>query len=71
MEEKQIGINAGIVWNLLEGKECVEQSQLKKNSKLTEAEFWAAIGWLSREGKLVSATEKKGRKTVNLFSLAY
>ena len=70
MESDLIGKNAGIIWSLLEGKESVEVTKLKKDSKLSEAEFWAAIGWLSREGKLNTTTEKKGRKTVSYFSLA-
>ena len=70
MEQSLIGKNAGILWTLLQGKENEEVTKLKKESKLSDAEFWAAIGWLSREGKLNSTTEKKGRKTVNLFSLA-
>ena len=69
MEQELIGKNAGILWNLLNGKKIEEVSKLKKESKLNDAEFWSAIGWLSREGKLVSTTEKKGRKNICLFSL--
>lgn len=42
---------------------------LKKESKLSDAEFWAAIGWLSKEDKLVFTTEKVGKKTVKAYSL--
>lgn len=69
MEQSLIGKNAGILWTLLQGKENEEVTQLKKESKLSDAEFWAAIGWLSREGKLNCTTEKKGRKNVTSFSL--
>ena len=70
MEQSLIGKNAGILWTILQGKENEEVSKLKKESKLSDAEFWAAIGWLSREGKLVCTEEKKGRKTMTFFALA-
>ena len=70
MEQSLIGKNAGILWTLLQGKENEEVTKLKKESKLSDAEFWAAIGWLSREGKLNCSTEKKGRKSLTFFSLA-
>ena len=70
MDQALIGKNAGVIWTILQGKENEEVAKLKKESKLTDAELWAAIGWLSREGKLVCTTEKKGRKTMTYFSLA-
>lgn len=70
MDQTLIGKNAGVIWTILQGKENEEVAKLKKVSKLTDAELWAAIGWLSREGKLVCTTEKKGRKTMTFFSLA-
>ena len=69
MEQSLIGKNAGIVWTTLEGKEKEELTKLKKESKLTDAELWAAIGWLSREDKLTFTKEKKGRKNVEFFAL--
>lgn len=71
MESNLIGKNAGIIWNVLhESNEKVEVARLKKESHLTDDEFWAAIGWLSRENKLVYATEKKGRKNIGYYALA-
>lgn len=58
MEQVLIGQNAGIIWHLLEGKNGVEVSLFKRESKLSESEFWAAIGWLSKEDKLSFSTEK-------------
>lgn len=69
MEQELIGKNAGTVWHLLNGKKSVEVAHLKKESKLSEAEFWAAIGWLSKEDKLDFSSEKVGKKTVKSFSL--
>ena len=70
MDQSLIGKNAGILWTLLQGKDNEEVTKLKKESKLSDAELWAAIGWLSREGKLNCSTEKKGRKSLTFFSLA-
>ena len=69
MDQSLIGKNAGIIWTILEGKEKEELTKLKKESKLTDAELWAAIGWLSREDKLTYSKEKKGRKNVEFFGL--
>lgn len=69
MENVLIGRNAGIIWHILNGKKSVEFTHLKKESKLSDAEFWAAIGWLSKEDKLVFTTEKVGKKTVKAYSL--
>jgi len=40
------------------------------SSQIAETEILAAIGWLAREGKILSVETKKGRRTVELFSLA-
>lgn len=65
-----IGTQAGAVWNMLHEKGRMDLTQLKKETKLTDKEIIAAIGWLAREGKVQSEEVKKGRKTVELFSLA-
>ena len=69
MEQDLIGKNAGVIWHILDGKKSVELTHLKKESKLSDAEFWAAIGWLSKEDKLTFTTEKVGKKTVKTYSL--
>ena len=66
MEQDLIGKNAGVIWHILDGKKSVE---LKKESKLSDAEFWAAIGWLSKEDKLTFTTEKVGKKILKTYSL--
>lgn len=53
---EKIGINAGIVWHVLE-KGRQEMKTIRKTSKLTEKEVYAAMGWLAREGK-ISITEE-------------
>ena len=47
----------------------MDLTKLKKETKLTDKEVVATIGWLTREGKVQSEEVKKGRKTVELFSL--
>lgn len=50
MKEK-IGMNAGIVWQALnEGEK--ELKALKKATKLSEKDMYAALGWLAREDKV-------------------
>ena len=52
MKEK-IGFNAGLVWNALsESKEKANIKDVKKATKLTEKDLYAALGWLAREEKV-------------------
>jgi len=52
MKEK-IGFNAGLVWETLSGsKGILEIKALKKATKLTEKDLYAALGWLAREEKV-------------------
>lgn len=72
MEIQLIGSNAGILWNILNAQEnkTMEIAKFKKEAKLTDPQFWAAAGWLAKEGKLIYSSEKKGKKTVESYSLA-
>lgn len=58
MKEK-IGTNAGRVWTLLDEKGTLSVKDLKKLTKLTEKELYAAFGWLAREEKLILTEEDK------------
>ncbi len=50
MKDK-IGTNAGLVWNaLLVGN--LDIKALKKATKLSEKDVYAALGWLAREDKV-------------------
>ena len=65
-----IGSNAGILWNILNAQDDkMEITKLKKESKLTDAQIWAAAGWLAKEGKLIHSAEKKGKKEVEFYTL--
>lgn len=51
MDISLIGANAGSVWNALHENGELDLTKLKKETKLSETEILAAIGWLAREGK--------------------
>ncbi len=47
----KIGTNAGLVWNAVnEGKKSAKD--IKKATKLTDKDLYAALGWLARESKV-------------------
>lgn len=50
---EKIGSNAGKVWSLLDETGRQEVKELKKATKLTEKDLYAALGWLAREGKVI------------------
>lgn len=70
MDISLIGASAGSVWNALHENGELDLTKLKKETKLSETEILVAIGWLAREGKVLSVETKKGRRIVELFSLA-
>ena len=49
MNKHEIGVNAGIVWNLLSDNAKWSFAKLKKASGLNDKELATAIGWISRE----------------------
>lgn len=52
MSIETIGQCAGIIWSALYTYKSLDFYQLKKVTKLTDAEIYTAIGWLSRENKI-------------------
>jgi cytosine/uracil/thiamine/allantoin permease len=58
MNSEQIGTNAGIVWKILNGSDkYLTIMEIQAISMLPIIEVAAAIGWLSREGKIDSREE--------------
>lgn len=49
---EKIGTNAGKIWMHLDGLGRQHIKELKKATKLTDKELFAALGWLAREGKI-------------------
>lgn len=52
MITNEIGMNAGKIWNLLAGHDEQSIKELKKKTKMSDADFYMAIGWLARECKI-------------------
>lgn len=59
MMNEKIGAHAGLVWGALTERGFKSLKELKKTTKLTEKDLYAAIGWLAREGKLTFEQEQK------------
>jgi len=64
MFSEKIGINAGLIWAALEGRE-LNVKAVKKATKLPEKELNLALGWLAREGK-VTFVELEGELFISL-----
>ena len=62
MDAHTIGVNAGVVWRLLDNNRRWEYSELKAASGLSDRDLNAAIGWLAREDKIQFETERKEKK---------
>lgn len=54
-----IGINAGIIWNLLSERDCMTIREIGEMTHLRDTLIVLALGWLSRENKIafVNANE--------------
>lgn len=65
MITNEIGLNAGKIWNALceDGEQPIKN--LIKKLKMTSPDFYMAVGWLAREGKLYHF-EKDGNMTICL-----
>ena len=48
----KFGTDAGKLWSVLNEQGCLEKEEIKKVSKLSEEDFYSAIGWLARENKI-------------------
>ena len=69
MEINNIGNNAGLVWNALNANGKMTETKLKKETGLASAEFFAALGWLAREGKLNVVSETRCGKECEYYTL--
>lgn len=48
----RFGDNAGKIWIALNKEGALKKNEIKKITKLNEGDFYAAVGWLSREDKI-------------------
>ena len=69
MEINNIGNNAGVIWNVLNANGKMTETKLKKESALGSAEFYSALGWLAREGKLNVVVETRCGKDCEYYTL--
>ena len=69
MEINNIGNNAGVIWNVLNANGKMTETKLKKESGLGSAEFYTALGWLAREGKLNVVVETRCGKDCEYYTL--
>lgn len=53
MLKKQIGIDAGVIWQLLQEKGKLSMRQIGEQSNLSSDRILLATGWLAREDKIV------------------
>jgi len=58
---ERIGINAGKVWTVLDETGRQNVKDVKKATKLTDKDLYAAVGWLAREGKVAMEEVDKER----------
>ncbi len=66
MNKHEIGVNAGIVWNLLSDNAKWSFAKLKKASGLNDKELATAIGWLAREDKIGFEHNEKDEVRVSM-----
>lgn len=59
MDKNEIGLNAGIVWQMLSDNAKWSYGSLKRKSGLKDKELGAALGWLAREGKIEFEQEEE------------
>ena len=57
MDKIQIGLNAGAIWNTMDAnhdKHVWDVEELQQATGLSVPDFYAALGWLARENKVLS-----------------
>lgn len=71
MKKEIIGINAGIVWRVLNSKhDKMVFGTLLMATQLNPIELASAIGWLAREDKIL-LTEENGKEYISVYQECY
>ena len=60
MIKKEIGTNAGRIWEFLNIKGEMPITEIKKKLKLKEFDLHIALGWLAREDKIFFHVKEDG-----------
>ncbi len=63
---EKFGQSAGKIWKTLNKQGVLTESTLKKNTRLSDKEFFAAVGWLARENKISKTGVKYHLSETNL-----
>ena len=63
---EKFGQSAGKLWNTLNKYGALTEPTLKKNTRLTDKEFYTAVGWLARENKISKTGVKYQLSETNL-----
>ncbi len=71
MNRNTIGVNAGVIWRLLDDNKRWEYSELRKASGLSDRDLNAAIGWLACENKIQFLCDKNNDKEYLYLELNY
>ena len=58
MNIEEIGENAGKIWNALSDGSTKEAKEIKKAAGIKDKEFYTALGWLARGGKVNIEVDK-------------
>ena len=70
MDKYSIGVNAGIIWNLLSSdNKKWEYNEMKRITGLSDRDLNTAIGWLAREDKIQFDMNKEGNKELLYIEL--
>lgn len=71
MDKNSIGVNAGIIWQLMYSENrSWSMEELKIRTRLSDKELAASIGWLARENKIEFETNTQEEKlylTTNFY----
>ena len=59
MMKNKIGENAGKIWTVLNDNREMNIKELKTITKLKEADMYLALGWLSKENKVLFWEDEK------------
>ena len=68
MIKKEIGTNAGRIWEYLHiQKKEVSIPEFKKKLKITDWDLYLALGWLAREDKIFITQNEGGGFSIKLW----
>jgi hypothetical protein len=60
------GQSAGKIWDILSNKGSLDEVKLMKVTRLGKDDFYAAIGWLARENKIIKIEDSYELGNTNL-----